>query len=84
MIIEIPAAEQVVFEAYRDRLDEILRPGLSRLRIQEALFMYQRRAVSLGRAAGLAGVSREDFVRQARAANIGPTADPDMAGEELA
>jgi predicted HTH domain antitoxin len=84
LTIELPKGEQEALEPYRDRLGELLRLGLSQVRIHEALLLYERRAASLGRAIELAGVTREEFIRQARAAGIGPTVDAGMAAEELA
>lgn len=66
-MIEIPDERLQELEAYKDRLGEILLLGLSQIKIQEALLLYQRGLVSLGRAAELTGLSEQEMMRQARA-----------------
>ena len=70
--IEIPDDRLDELDAYRDRLGEILLLGLSQIKIQEALVLYRRGLVSMGRAAELAGISESEMVQQARAAGIHP------------
>ena len=83
-MIEIPEERLPELEAYRDRLGELLLLGLSQVKIHEALLLYQRGSVSLGRAAELAGLPEHEMVQQARAAGIGPRWTEKMVGEELA
>ena len=40
--VEIPDQKMAELEAYRDRLGELLLLGLSQVKIQEALLLYQR------------------------------------------
>lgn len=68
---------------HADRLDEVLRLGLQQLQIGEVLLLYQRELISLARAAELAGLSRDEMVRQARAAGVEPLWSEEMAQEEL-
>ncbi len=46
--------------------------GLTQMKIEEALILYQKGDVSFGRGAELAGVSQHDMMRQARARGIEP------------
>lgn len=71
-------------EPYRDRLAELLLLGLSQMRLQEALLVYQRGLVSFGRAAELARLSEPELARHATALGIAPRYDEQMVGEELA
>ena len=41
-IIEIPDERLAELEAYKDRLGELLLLGLSQVKIQEAILLYQR------------------------------------------
>ena len=69
---------------YKGRLDELVRLGLSQIKAQEALLLYRRGAVSFARAAELAGLSRPDMVRVARASGIKPRWSQKAVEEELA
>lgn len=71
-------------EPYRDRLTELLLLGLSQLRLQEALLLYQRGLISFGRAAELARVSPTELSRHATAMGVEPRYDERMVQEELA
>lgn len=82
--VEVPDEHEAALAAYQDRLGELLLLGLSQVKIHEALLMYERGLVSLGRAAELAGVSRDVLVQQARAAGMEPRWSPTMAAQELA
>lgn len=82
--IEITDRDWEDLEPYRDRLGELLRLGLSQVRIQEALLMYRRGVVSIGRAAELAGLSEPELIRQARSEGIEPIWSPEMPEEEMA
>ena len=72
-IIEIPDEQLRKLEPYKDRLNELLMLGLSQMKIHEAILLYQRGVVSLGRAAELAGLLEQDMVRQARAFGASPS-----------
>jgi predicted HTH domain antitoxin len=82
-VIEIPDAYWDKLEPYKDRLLELLLLGLSQARLQEALLLYQRGAASVGRAAELAGLKREEFIRYARIMGVQPRWDAQMVEEEL-
>jgi predicted HTH domain antitoxin len=69
---------------YQDRLQELLLLGLSQLKAQEALTLYTRGIVSFARAAEIAGLSRTEMIRQARALGIRPRWSELMVEEELA
>lgn len=81
-MVEVPDARLEELEAYKDRLGELLLLGLSQIKIQEALLLYQRGLISLGRAAELAELSPGEIVRQARAAGIQPRWSEARAEEE--
>ena len=83
-IIEIPDEQLRKLEPYKDRLSELLMLGLSQMKIQEAILLYQRGVVSLGRAAELAGLLEQDMARQARAFGTSPIWTEKMLEEELA
>ena len=83
-IIEISDEKLVELEPYKDRLAELLLLGLSQIKIQEVLLLYQRGLVSFGRAAELAGVSEQEMVRQARAFGVFPRWSEKVAEEEAA
>ncbi len=82
--VEIPDERLAELEAYKEKLGELLLLGLSQVKIQEALLLYKRGLVSLGRAAELAGISERDMIRQARAAGIEPVWSASQVEEELA
>lgn len=82
-VIEIPDERLPELEAYKDRLGELLLLGLSQVKIQEALLLYKRGIVSLGRAAELAGLSEQEMILQARAFKVRPRWTEKMVEEEL-
>ena len=83
-IVEIPDERLAELEKYKEKLSELLLLGLSQVKIQEALLLYKRGLVSIGRAAEISGISELDMIRQARAADIGPAWSASQAVEELA
>lgn len=83
-VVDIPDEHLLEFEPYGDRLGELLMLGLSQLKTQEAILLYQRRLISLGRAAELAGLSEQEMARQIRAAGVSPIWTKQMAEDELA
>ena len=58
--------------SYQGRLQELVLLGLAQLKVQEALTLYTRGIVSFARAAEIAGLSRPEMIRQARALGIQP------------
>jgi predicted HTH domain antitoxin len=83
MVIEIPDELAKEFGPYQDRLRELILLGLAQVKTQEALLLYRRGLVSFARAAELAGLSRTEFVRQARAFGAQPRWSEQMVEEEL-
>lgn len=83
-IVEISDEKLAELESYKDRLGELLLLGLSQIKIQEALLLYQRGLVSFGRAAELTGLSEQEMVRQAKAFGVFPRWSEKMAEEEAA
>ncbi|MDE2799558.1 MAG: UPF0175 family protein [Gemmatimonadota bacterium] len=83
-MVEIPDHKMVELEAYKDRLGELLLLGLSQVKIQEALLLYKRGLVSIGRAAELAGLTEREMTHQARAVGIQPRWNETQVQEELA
>jgi predicted HTH domain antitoxin len=79
--IEIPDERWEELQAYKDRLGELLLLGLSQVKIQEALLLYQRGLVSFGRAAEVAGLSEDEMAKQARAFGVTPHWSEQMAEE---
>ena len=83
-IIEISDDKFAELEPYKDRLGELLLLGLSQIKIQEVLLLYQRGLVSFGRAAELTGLSEQEMVRQAKAFGVFPRWSKKMVEEEAA
>lgn len=83
-IVEISDEKLAELESYKDRLGELLLLGLSQIKIQEVLLLYQRGLVSFGRAAELTGLSKQEMVRQAKAFGVFPRWSEKMAEEEAA
>jgi predicted HTH domain antitoxin len=84
MMVEITDDVAPQLAPYQDRLQELMLIGLHQIKAQEALALYERGLVSFARTAELAGLSRTDMVRQARALGIKPRWSEQMAQEELA
>ena len=84
IIVEIPEARLPELPACQTKLGELLLLGLSEMKIQESLLLYQRGLISFARAAELAGVSQREMVRQARAFGISPCSDAKMIEAEVA
>ena len=82
--IEISDEKLAELEPYRDKLGELLLLGLSQIKIQESLLLYQRGLVSFGRAAELAGLSEQEMIRRARAFAVLLCWSEKMAEEEAA
>jgi predicted HTH domain antitoxin len=70
-------------EAYKDRLGELLLLGLSQVKIQEALLLYQRGLISIGRAAELADLTEQEMVHQAQIVGIQPRWSKTQVQEEI-
>lgn len=84
LIIDIPDDLKDAVDPYRDRLREVLLLGLHAMKVQESLHLYREGVVSFARAAELAGVSRQEMIRHARAVGVQPRWSQDMVAEEMA
>ena len=84
MTIDIPEELFHDFDARRDQLREVILLGLRQLKINELLLLHKQGVVSIGRAAELATLSRQDMIQQARAAGIEPRWSKNMLRAELA
>lgn len=84
--VEIDIPDEVVdeLEAYRGRMTELLLRGLAQLKVDEALALYQRGGISIGRAVELSGLTRDAFVRAARVAGVTPAWTEATVAQELA
>ena len=84
--LEINVPDELAGELrpYQDRIQDVLVLGLRQVKIDEALDLYDRGFISFGRAVELAGIQREELVREARAAGIGPRWIEETVREELA
>ncbi len=82
-VVEIPDERLPEVEPHKERLGELLLLGLTQIKIQEALLLYQRGVVSFGRAVELAGLSRQEVIQQARACGMEPRCGEHMIQEEL-
>ncbi len=69
---------------YQGRIQELVLLGLAQLKAQEALALYTRVIVSFARAAEIAGLTRTEMIRQARALGIRPRWSEQMVQEEMA
>lgn len=81
--IDIP--DELISDVHHlhDKTGEIFRLGLMQLKIQEALMLYEKGLVSFGRSAELAGIHRDEMMRQAKARGIQPIWSEEMVEEEL-
>ena len=84
LTIELPENVATELKNRHETVTEIILPGLPQLKIQEALTLYKRGLVSIGRAAEIGGLTEGEMIAQARAANITPRWDEQMVREELA
>ena len=71
-------------EPYRNQLDELLRIGLRELKMAQALGIYRKGGLSLGKAARLAGVSRREMAQYAVSQGVLAAHDEEMIREEIA
>lgn len=83
-MVEIPDDQYAELNKYKDKWSELLLLGLSQMKIEEALVLYQKGLVSFARGSELAGISQEDMMKQATARGIKPLWSDTMIEEELA
>ncbi len=81
--LEVTVELSEKLQPYRDKLPELLLPGMQQLKIQEALLLYSRGLVSFRRAAELASLSEKEMIRHARASGVQPRWTEETAREEL-
>ncbi len=82
--IDVPDELAGELKPYQSRLQDVLILGLRRVKIDEALTLYDRGLVSFGRAVEMAGIQRDELVREARAAGVRPRWTEETLREELA
>ncbi|HEX2060833.1 MAG TPA: UPF0175 family protein [Thermoanaerobaculia bacterium] len=82
--ITIPDELAGELKAYQGRIEDVLVLGLRQIKIDEALALYRRGLISFGRAVELAGIQRDELIREARMAGIQPRWTKDTLREELA
>lgn len=82
--IDVPDDLAGELEPYRGRLRELLSRGLHEIKVEDALALYVRAAVSFARAAEMAGVGRDELERAARARGIQPRWTEEFVRQELA
>jgi hypothetical protein len=83
VIIELPDELARQVKPYEGRMEELVLLGLAQIKAHEALLLYTRGAVSFARAAEIAGLSRPEMIRQARAQGIQPRWSEETVREEL-
>ncbi len=81
--LEVPIELSAKLLPYRDKLAEVLLLGLQQLKIQEALLLYSRGLVSLGRAAEMSGLPEREMILHARASGVQSRWNEELAKEEL-
>jgi predicted HTH domain antitoxin len=84
VVLELPDDMARQIGPYQGRIQELVLLGLSQLKAQDALTLYTRGVVSFARAAEIAGLTRPEMVRQARALGVRPRWSEQMVEEELA
>ncbi len=81
---ELPEELMREIGPYQGRIQELVLLGLAQLKAQEALALYTRGIVSFARAVEIAGLTRPEMIRQARAPGIRPRWSDQMVEEETA
>jgi len=82
--ITIPEELSTQLGPYQDKLDELLRIGLSEMKKTQALSLFRRGNVSLWKAARLAGVSLREMTDYAVSQGLRAMPDQETEREELA
>ena len=84
LTLEVPKSLLSDLEPYRDNLDGVLKAGLRQIKLESALALLKRGAISLWKAARRAGISLREMTQQSVAHGLRPTLDPETIDEELA
>ncbi|MDZ7760811.1 MAG: UPF0175 family protein [Desulfovermiculus sp.] len=82
-MVEIPDERYAELDKYKDKFTELLLLGLSQMKIEEALVLYQKGLVSFARGSELAGISQDEMMKQATARGIKPLWSDKMIEEEM-
>lgn len=83
IIIEIPEKFVKDIKLNNRTLKDALKRGLLQIKIDNILKKYQRGEMSLGYAAKVIGVSKQEMIRQAYARGINPSLSEDTFREEI-
>jgi predicted HTH domain antitoxin len=84
LTITIPEELSTQLGPYQDKLDELLRIGLSELKKTQALTLFKKGNISLWKAARLAGVSLREMTEYAVSQGLRAMTDEETEKEELA
>ena len=82
--ITIPEELSTQLGPYQDKLDELLRIGLSEMKKTQALALFRKGNISLWKAARLAGVSLREMTEYAVSQGLRAITDEETEREELA
>jgi len=82
--ITIPEDLSAQLGPYQDKLDELLRIGLSELKKTQALALFRKGNISLWKAARIADVSLREMTEYAVSQGLRATSDKETEREELA
>jgi predicted HTH domain antitoxin len=65
------------------QLEEIIRVGIKQMKIEKTLHLYEKREISMARAAEVADVPLSEMMTQASARGLKPLFDKKMIEEEM-
>lgn len=65
------------------QLEEIIRIGIKQMKIERALHLYEKREISMAKAAELADIPLSEMMTQASARGLKPLIDKKMIEEEM-
>jgi predicted HTH domain antitoxin len=82
--ITIPEELSTQLGPYQDKLDELLRIGLSEMKKTQALSLFKKGNISLWKVARLAGVSLREMTEYAVSQGLRAMPDEETEREELA
>ncbi|MDZ7583164.1 MAG: UPF0175 family protein [Deltaproteobacteria bacterium] len=81
--LTIPEDLSTQLAPYHDKLDELLRIGLSEIKKSQSLALFRKGNISLWKAARLAGVSLREMTDYAVAQGLRAVSDEETEREEL-
>jgi len=82
--ITLPEDLSTQLRPYQDKLDELLRIGLSEMKKTQALALFKKGNISLWKAARLADVSLREMTEYAVSQGLRAVSDEETEREELA